>query len=118
MVAINEKDIIGVSAGIIASRSTYHLKLLFVHSNFQNQGVATFLLNAFETKGIENGYSLLTTNYQKWAVWSLNFYLKHGYKEYEDKDELLFDELMDSENKLKMIGRFNTRYKRYLWKKI
>jgi hypothetical protein len=42
------------------------------------------LLKVFEDKGINRGYSLFTTNYQNWAAWSLQFYLKYGYKEFED----------------------------------
>jgi GNAT superfamily N-acetyltransferase len=116
-VAVDEEGVVGVAAGIAYVHTAYHLKLLFVSAKMQNQGVASSLLTTFERSGQEMGYGLFTSNYQTWAPWSRDFYLKHGYKEYEFGDESLCADLCEPIAFLENIGKLNNDCKRFIWKK-
>lgn len=110
--------IIGVAAGIVCKPNTFHLKLLFVASDFQQSGVGKILLDTFEYAGMKRGYDLLTTNFLSWAKWSGNFYKKHGYKEYTAGDETYSQELMEQVRWRQKAGLLNNKEKCFVWKTV
>lgn len=114
--AIQAHHIVGVAAGIIFTPKSYHLKLLFVSGSIQRKGIGELLLNVFENYGRENGFSLFTTNYQKWAPWSGMFYHKHGYKEYIPGDEEINIVLQETVGIRKKIKKLNNDDKCLVWK--
>ncbi len=116
-VAENNDSVIGVATGITIAPRAYHLKLLFIAEHAQRKGIASNLLSTYENSGKKKGYKLLTTNYQKWAPWSRNFYLKQGYKEYIEGDELDFPDLHETISFYRRIGKLNNDRKCFIWKK-
>ncbi len=110
--------IIGVAVGIEFGPRAYHLKMLFVSAQYQNQKIGKALLEHFEQRGRERHFSLLTSNYLSWAKWSWNFYEKHGFKEYTSKDENINQALKEQIAFLKEIGRLNNGDKKLIWKTI
>ena len=117
-VAEQDGKIIGVAVGMEFGPRSYHLKMLFVAANYQNQKIGNALLEQFEQSGIQRHFSLLTSNYLTWAKWSWTFYEKHGYKEYVPKDEETNSALKEQVTFLKEIGKLNNGDKHLIWKKI
>ena len=114
-VAEQEEKIIGVAAGIEFGPRAYHLKMLFVSSQYQNQKIGEALLKYFGQRGRERHFSLFTSNYLAWAKWSWKFYEKHGYKEYAPGDEENNSDLKEQIAFLKEIGRLNNGDKHLIW---
>ena len=117
-VAEKDKMVIGVATGMAFAPKAYHLKLLFISDKYQRQGVASQLLEAFEQFGREQGYHLITTNFQRWAPWSQSFYLKHGYKAYVPGDEESFSDLQQTVGFYRKIGKLNNDCKCFIWKSV
>jgi N-acetylglutamate synthase-like GNAT family acetyltransferase len=118
LIAEQDGKIIGVAVGIEFGPRAYHLKMLFVAANYQNQKIGNALLEHFEQSGIQRHFSLFTSNYLTWAKWSWKFYEKHGYKEYTPEDEKDNSDLKEQVVFLKEIGKLNNGDKHLIWKKI
>ena len=116
-VAEQDNKIIGVAVGIEFGPRAYHLKMMFVSAQYQNQKIGEVLLEHFEQRGRERQFSLFTSNYLAWAKWSWKFYEKHGYKEYAPEYENISQDLKDQVAFLKEIGRLNNGDKHLIWKK-
>lgn len=117
-VAEDEGEIIGTAAGTEFGPAAYHLKMLFVSGNRQQEGVGRKMLDCFEQRGRERGFTLLTANYQGWAVWSRQFYERCGYREWSVEAEAGNPLLKAQAGFLKEIGRLNNANKHLIWKLI
>lgn len=115
-VAIESGDIVGVASGTGFGPCAYHLKMLFVSGESQHRGVGSALLGAFEKRGMELQFSLLTANYLGWANWSRIFYKKYGYREYITEDERNNPDIKNQADFLRKIGKLNNGEKHLIWK--
>ena len=111
-------EIAGMAAGTGLGPCAYHLKMLFVSGQSQHKGVGSILLERFESSGMNRHFSLFTANYLNPAKWSLDFYRKHGYREYLPADEEDYPFLKAQADFLRGIGRLNNGNKHLLWKII
>lgn len=118
LIAEDNGVMVGMSAGTEFGPCAYHVKMLFVSGKNQCRGIGSELLLSMERRAKERGFSLLTLNCLDWAEWSMRFYLKHGYREYQQEDELICPGLREQAGFLRKIGRLNNNRKHLLWKMI
>ena len=118
LVAEDSGIMVGMSAGTEFGPCAYHVKMLFVSGQNQRRRIGSELLQSMERRAKERGFSLLTLNCLDWAEWSMKFYLKHGYREYNREDELICPDLEKQADFLREIGRLNNNRKHLLWKTV
>lgn len=116
LVAEDNGNLVGMTAGTEFGPCAYHVKMLFVSGQKQRRDIGSELLHSVESRAKERGFSLLTLNCLDWAEWSRRFYVKHGYREYCRDDELICPDLKKQADFLREIGRLNNNHKHLLWK--